>query len=230
MTSRIVMAVLVVGMLVSGAPGVFAEEPVLVVQAAKPDPAKATEELKVILKELDEARKITDGAKRKRAVDVAKAKLTLWNDLYKELRATDKEKMARAVQNKELADFLKKEKEAQAEKDAKKKIDLLKALHDDLNKWKKGNCTEEGEPKDGLFTTRINCDSVNEVLRRVRALLFKLDPTLSLVPSPSPIVVAIATPVPTSSPTPTATYFVSVEFGTTSYDESLTDVDVDITY
>lgn len=173
--------------------------------------------MKAILKELDAARRETDARKRAAAIKVAKAKLTLWNDTYKELRMTEAEKAARAAQNKELKGFLDRETAARAEKDLKKQVELLEALYKDLEAWRVKNCTEAGEAKDGLFTTTINCDSVREVKGRVWELLLKKDPTITVVPSPSPVVVATITPVPT--------LFVSVEMISP---ESLTDVDVDI--
>lgn len=230
MISRVVksgvMLSLIAGMVVAGSPGVFAEEPVPVAEAAKPDPAKAKEELKAILKELDAARRETDARKRAAAIKVAKAKLTLWNDTYKELRMTEAEKAARAAQNKELKRFLDRETAARAEKDLKKQVELLKALYKDLQAWRDKNCTEAGGAKDGLFTTTINCDSVGEVKGRVWELLLKKDPTITAIPTPIPTMVATTSPVPTLMPTPTPTSFVSIE--SMSSPEAMTDGDVDV--
>ncbi|MDZ4262376.1 MAG: hypothetical protein U1B30_08615, partial [Pseudomonadota bacterium] len=99
MISRVLMAGLIAGMLIAGVPGVFAEEPAAPVEAAKPDPAKAKEELAALIKAWLEAKVKGD----KKAITDASDAIDKWKKDNAALISTAEELAVQIVDGRQMA-------------------------------------------------------------------------------------------------------------------------------
>ncbi|MDZ4262377.1 MAG: hypothetical protein U1B30_08620 [Pseudomonadota bacterium] len=188
-------------------PPLEAREPI---PAPDPRMEEAKRKMEDYLKALNDARKETDAAKRKAALDAAAAELKKWNDRYKDLRDAAAEADARKIQNKELNDLLDLElgpRGADGKREAAKGlVERVQTIKDPklqqliwqgyllrLQGWRDKYCTKEGQPKetDKLFTTMLNCDNIMNMIRRVEAKISMLQAIIDgrfamVTPSPVP--------------------------------------------